>query len=241
MSIYFSDVAGFSRIAEHLPPERLVEQLSEYLLEMTTILREEHGTIDKFLGDGILAFFNAPHDVRDHVRRACRAAVRCKVRLDELNLTWAATLPADNELVEGRWWSGDGGAEVSVESQLAERLNLKLGDELLFQIGSESLRVTVSNIRKLNWDSMRPNFYMVFPPSQLSTFPATFITSFYLQPAQKDFLNTLLERFPAVSVLEMDSIITQVRTSKLFLNDKRAASFIRGFANIFSRSHSGIR
>lgn len=90
MTIVFSDVAGFSRIAEHLPPERLVEQLSEYLLEMTTILREEHGTIDKFLGDGILAFFNAPHDVPDHVRRACMAAVRCKVRLEELNRAWEA-------------------------------------------------------------------------------------------------------------------------------------------------------
>ncbi len=88
MTIHFSDVAGFSRIAEHLPPERLIEQLSEYLLEMTTILREEHGTIDKFLGDGILAFFNAPHDVPDHVRRACMAAVRCKARLDELNRAW---------------------------------------------------------------------------------------------------------------------------------------------------------
>jgi adenylate cyclase len=90
MTIHFSDVAGFSRIAEQLTPEELIAQLSEYLLEMTTILREEHGTIDKFLGDGILAFFNAPHDVPDHERRACTAAIRCKARLDELNRTWEA-------------------------------------------------------------------------------------------------------------------------------------------------------
>jgi adenylate cyclase len=64
--------------------------LSEYLLEMTSILREEHGTIDKFLGDGILAFFNAPHDVPDHVRRACTAAVRCMARVEELNRAWEA-------------------------------------------------------------------------------------------------------------------------------------------------------
>jgi adenylate cyclase len=90
MTIHFSDVAGFSRIAEHLAPERLIEQLSEYLLEMTAILRDEHGTIDKFLGDGILAFFNAPNDVPDHARRACMAAVRCKQRLEELNRAWEA-------------------------------------------------------------------------------------------------------------------------------------------------------
>ncbi|MGE3912367.1 MAG: adenylate/guanylate cyclase domain-containing protein [Chloroflexota bacterium] len=91
MTIHFSDVAGFSRIAERLPPERLIEQLSEYLRAMTAVLREEHGTIDKFLGDGILAFFNAPHDVPDHVRRACRAAIRSQARLDELNRDWEAT------------------------------------------------------------------------------------------------------------------------------------------------------
>ncbi len=129
----------------------------------------------------------------------------------ELNLTWSDELPADNEVVDGQWWSRDAGAEVSVESQLAEKLGLKVGDELVFQIGSESLTVTITNIRKLNWDTMRPNFYMMFPPSVLRAYPATFITSFHLAPEQKVFLNTLVERFPAVSVLEMDSIITQVR------------------------------
>jgi adenylate cyclase len=90
LTIHFSDVEGFSRIAEHLTPEQLIEQLSEYLLEMSAILRAEHGTIDKFLGDGILAFFNAPHDVPDHPRRACTAAVRCMARLEELNRAWQA-------------------------------------------------------------------------------------------------------------------------------------------------------
>jgi adenylate cyclase len=88
MTIHFSDVEGFSRIAEHLSPEQLIGQLGEYLLEMTAILREEHGTIDKFLGDGVLAFFNAPHDVPDHARRACMAAVRCMTRMAELNQAW---------------------------------------------------------------------------------------------------------------------------------------------------------
>jgi putative ABC transport system permease protein len=135
------------------------------------------------------------------------------IELDrELNLSWAAQLPADNEIVEGRWWQGEGGAEVSVESELAERLGLKVGDQMRFQIGSESLEVHVSSIRKLNWDSMRPNFYMMFPPALLRDHPATFITSFYLDPEQKVFLNTLVERFPAISVLEMDSILTQVRS-----------------------------
>lgn len=90
LTVHFSDIDGFTHIAEHLPPERLVEHLSEYLTAMTEILREEAGTIDKFLGDGILAFFNAPHDVPDHVTRACRAAIRCQARLRELGAAWQA-------------------------------------------------------------------------------------------------------------------------------------------------------
>lgn len=89
LTIYFSDVEGFTRIAEHMRPEALVDHLGEYLEAMTAVLREECATIDKYLGDGIMAFFNAPHDVPDHVHRACRSAVRCIERLAHLNATWA--------------------------------------------------------------------------------------------------------------------------------------------------------
>ena len=88
--------------------------MSEYLLEMSAILREEHGTIDKFLGDGILAFFNAPHDVPDHARRACTAAVRCMARLEELNRAW----------------------EAAGKSAFRVRIGLHVGDTLVGNIGT---------------------------------------------------------------------------------------------------------
>ena len=90
LTVFFSDVEGFTRIGEHLEPSQLVEHLSEYLEAMTTILRDEAATIDKFLGDGILAFFNAPRDVPDHVAHACRAALRSQACLRELGDRWAA-------------------------------------------------------------------------------------------------------------------------------------------------------
>ena len=90
LTVFFSDVEGFTRIAERMQPDRLVEQLGEYLEAMTAILRDEAATIDKFLGDGILAFFNAPHDVTDHAARACRAALRAQDRLRELGDRWQA-------------------------------------------------------------------------------------------------------------------------------------------------------
>ncbi len=130
----------------------------------------------------------------------------------ELNLTWSDQLPDGNRLTAGRWWQRADATEVSVESELATRLGLNLGDELVFQIGSEPLAVSVTSLREVNWDSMRPNFYMIMPPALLERFPATYITSFHLPADQKLFLNELLRSFPTVTVLEMDNIINQIRS-----------------------------
>jgi adenylate cyclase len=81
---FFSDVAGFTSISEGLSPEDLVALLNEYLSEMTDIILSEGGTLDKYEGDAIIAFWNAPLNQPDHRVRACRAALRCQERLAEL-------------------------------------------------------------------------------------------------------------------------------------------------------------
>jgi adenylate cyclase len=81
---FFSDVAGFTAVSESLPPEDLVNLLNEYLSEMTDIILSFGGTLDKYEGDAIIAFWNAPLDQPDHALRACRAALRCQSRLEEL-------------------------------------------------------------------------------------------------------------------------------------------------------------
>ncbi len=131
----------------------------------------------------------------------------------EVNLTWAYEMPSDNRLVEGTWWPpGSTKPEVSLEVEFAERLRLNVGDKLVFQIGSEPLEVEVSSIRSLNWDSMKPNFFLIFPPKVLKDYPATYITSFYLPPDKKRFLNQFLLNFPTITVIEMDAVIHQIRT-----------------------------
>jgi adenylate cyclase len=88
VSILFSDLAGFTSMSETLPPEQLVSILNEYLAEMSDIVLEETGTLDKYIGDAIMALWGAPARVDDHAFRACRAAVRMQRRLATLNVSW---------------------------------------------------------------------------------------------------------------------------------------------------------
>ena len=134
-------------------------------------------------------------------------------RQRESNFTWSSTLPADNTLVAGQWWSEDTDqALVSVEKGFAERLGLQLGDEVEFLVGAAPLQATVASIRELEWQSMRPNFFLVFPPRLLAAYPATFMTSFHLDVADKRFLNRFIRRFPTITVIEMDVVVEQVRS-----------------------------
>src|ERR1700730_398573 len=131
----------------------------------------------------------------------------------EQNLTWAATLMDDNELIAGRWWGPDdlGKPLVSISSEYQESLGLKLGDTLAFDVAGEALNVTVASIRKIRWDSFRPNFFLVFPPKLLDGAAGTYMTSIYLTEKQRPALVGLVRQFPTVSVFDVDAILKQIR------------------------------
>ncbi|MGQ9920247.1 MAG: CHASE2 domain-containing protein [Desulfobacca sp.] len=90
LTLFFSDLAGFTTISEGLAPERLVQLLNAYLSAMTDIILAEQGTVDKFEGDAIMAFWGAPLPQRDHALRACRAALAQQAALVDLNGQFAA-------------------------------------------------------------------------------------------------------------------------------------------------------
>ena len=143
----------------------------------------------------------------------------------ELNLTISDTLPLGNELLEGEWASPSSAPwPVSIESKLAEKLGVGLGDRLMFTLAEGDVEATVSSLRKVDWDSFQPNFYMVFPPAALADFPATFLTAFHVPSGNRDVLNTLLQRFPTVVLIDVDAIMTQVR--KLLDDVSRAIEFV---------------
>lgn len=133
----------------------------------------------------------------------------------ERNLTWMGELPPDNRIVDGRWWDSAADAEralVSLEDEYAEARGLGVGDVLTFDIAGQLVEAEVASLRRLNWESMRPNFFIIFSPGTLEDFPATYTTSFYLPNDQKSFLNRLLSTFPTVTVIEIDAIIRQVQS-----------------------------
>lgn len=128
----------------------------------------------------------------------------------ELNLTWLTQMPANNEVVKGQWFVEGGKAEVSVEVELAERLDLAIGDTIGFSVGGQQFSAKVSSFRKVDWNSLQPNFFMILSPDLMATFPATYLTAFYLPPEQQPLLNQLARQFPTISVLSVDNILKQI-------------------------------
>jgi adenylate cyclase len=114
VSVFFSDVAGFTSISEKLAPADLVALMNEYLSAMTDVIQEHGGFVDKYIGDAIVAIFGAPLDDPDHASNAVRAALRCRERLGELNRHLPALQQRD----------------------MAQRIGLNSGDALVGNIGS---------------------------------------------------------------------------------------------------------
>jgi adenylate cyclase len=90
VTIFFSDIADFTTISETMKPSELSSHISEYFNELTNIIMEHNGTVDKYIGDAIMAFWNAPVEIKDHARVACRATLKISQRVSELEKKWRA-------------------------------------------------------------------------------------------------------------------------------------------------------
>jgi len=149
---------------------------------------------------------NSVSDLEFPSDRARRLADR------EANLSWSVELQDDNRVVEGNWWDeGSEPGQVSVEQDFAEDLGIELGDELTFDVAGETLTATVTSLRTVQWDSFQPNFFMMFSPGTLDVFPRTHIGSLYADSSDGPTLLELIQRFPSVTVIDIDAILGQVR------------------------------
>ncbi|WP_418162394.1 putative ABC transporter permease subunit YbbP [Pantoea vagans] len=125
----------------------------------------------------------------------------------ELNLTALADRPDHNPLVAGNWPPKAG--EVSMEVELADRLGLKLGDTLTFDGDTQTFSARITSLRKVDWESLKPNFFFIFPPRALDSQPQTWLTSFRME-ANPVLLAQLNRAFPALSLLDIGSIMQQI-------------------------------
>jgi putative ABC transport system permease protein len=131
----------------------------------------------------------------------------------EQNLTWTNDLGTDNRIVAGSWWTEQdaGRPLVSLATEFQEALGARLGDRLTFDVGGETIEATVASIRKVKWDSFRPNFFIVFAPGVLDRVAGTYMTSAYFRPGTARTLAELAHRFPSVSIFDIEELLAQVR------------------------------
>ena len=127
----------------------------------------------------------------------------------EFNLSTAVHQPPHNQIVAGRWTENEAGA-VSVEEGIAETLGLKLGDRLLFDIGGVQNEARITSLRKVDWGSMRANFFVMYPVQQLEGVAITYLAA-YRAPEVQGFDNALVRQFPNITNVDMASTINQVQ------------------------------
>jgi putative ABC transport system permease protein len=144
----------------------------------------------------------------------------------EFNLSYMEQMPAWNELVQGQWWTNSpskpnppkpplsGGSQegqLSVEEGIAKTLGIHLGDMLTYDVAGSRFSARVSNLRKVQWDSMRVNFFVIATPELLRDFPASYLSSFYLPPERARAGDELAREFPNLLLIDTGAVIGQVR------------------------------
>jgi len=129
----------------------------------------------------------------------------------ETNLSWLEHLPEGNELVQGDWFGQGATGVLSVEEGIAKTLGIHMGDTLTYDVAGSQFSAKVMSLRKVQWDSMQVNFFIVAAPGMLENFPASYITSFYLPPDKAQAANALIKNFPNLLLIDIEAMIEQVR------------------------------
>ena len=146
----------------------------------------------------------------------------------EFNLSWSDQLPSGNTVSSGHWHGVAQAAEFSVEQGLAETLNLKLGDRLTYDIAGNRVEGKITSLRKLDWDSMRVNFFVMASPGVIDNFPVSYITSFHLPADKASVIPELVRAFPNLTVIDVAAMVKQLHAT--IDQVARAVQLVFGFA-----------
>lgn len=131
----------------------------------------------------------------------------------EFNVSWAEQKQTANRLVAGQWWdqSQYEAPLFSLEQGLAKTLGIQVQDTLQFELAGVAITGRVANLREVDWDSFQPNFFVIGTPGLLRAHPASYITSFHLPPGQEKMLAELIQSYPAVTIIDVSAILTQLK------------------------------
>ncbi len=132
----------------------------------------------------------------------------------EFNLSYMEATPGHNRIIAGREFSHNDLVQgaLSVEEGIARSLGWKLGDRLSWREAGQMFSAPIVNIRKLDWDSMQVNFFVIATPGLLADAATSYLTSFHLPPAQAEFTHRLSQRFPNMTVVDMSAILRQAQS-----------------------------
>lgn len=133
----------------------------------------------------------------------------------EFNLSVADSLREDNQVVAGTFWTGTVPAtpQLSVEEEFARDLGWSLGDRIAFDIAGQPFEGTITSFRKVDWESFCPNFFVIASPGSMDGYAASFITAVSVPPEMTGFTRDLVEQFPNLSVIDVDVVLNQVRST----------------------------
>lgn len=160
----------------------------------------------------LIAINNRSVSADDYADQRARALVD-----RETNLSWSADVPEGNHLAQGKWWTPvakpglEPATEISLEEGLAKTLGIHIGDMLTYDIAGSQFTGKVINLRKVRWDSMQVNFFVIVAPGLLENYPASYLSSFYLPHDKVSAGDKLLKAFPNLLVIDTEAIIAQVR------------------------------
>ena len=130
----------------------------------------------------------------------------------DLALTWSQDLPEGNDIVEGEWFKAQqAGDFVSVDVDVAKRLGIALDDRLTFEVGGQSVSASVNSLRKIDWGTLTPNFYMILSESALDNLPRSYLTSLYVPEDEQAKLMPLIRQFPTITLLDMSMVFGQIQ------------------------------
>ena len=176
--------------------------LVEQRLAQTTLFPMVRGRLAAVNGRAV-----SGEDYDDRGERARRLAER------EFNLSATESFAEDNVATDGRLWTADDLAQAqwSVEEGFAKSLGWHIGDRVAFDVGGQRVEAPITSLRKVKWESFRPNFFVLGTPATIATLPTSYITSLHVPESQRGAVNALIERFPNLSVIDIGAVLTQVK------------------------------